>query len=75
MDTRRLEVTVTHDRTGDRIFRGDVTADPYDGEQIDRIFRGLVRGDGWDLERMPEFTMEIRLAGDRSVLTRVSGGG
>lgn len=61
-------------RNGDVLFDGQAVADPADTARLREILRGHVLGQRWDAGRLPEFSMEVRPAGDRSALTRVTGG-
>ena len=75
MAATALEVTLRRARSGDLRSRSTVHADPRDSEALIRILHAAVRGDGWDRERVPEFVLEVRRAGDREFLARVTDGG
>ncbi len=57
-------------RRRDRVI-GSLTAeaDPADATELRHLLVEAIRRDGWDEARVNEFEMDIRLAGERRVLT------
>lgn len=48
-----------------------VQADPNDIERLQKLLLEAVRRDGWDAQRVNEFEMEVRYAGEPKLLRTV----
>ncbi|WP_344314160.1 hypothetical protein [Fodinicola feengrottensis] len=63
---KNLELTVV--RRGDKLMNLVVEADPDDADELRTLLLDAIRRDGWSDDRINEFELQIRYAGDRSVL-------
>jgi hypothetical protein len=67
MARRDLDLTVL--RRGTRVADFTAKADPRDLHQLRQLLIEAMRRDGWRASRIAEFTMEVRDAGKRRLVT------